>query len=770
MTKKLKNLGKIIAAFLMSFTLLIPLAACDAGNVHTHVDADGDNVCDECEQPIDNTAGGGGNENPDPNPGGGENDDPDPNPGGGGNENPDPTPNPGGDEEVDIPKVPEGAVQISEAKGDLETCYAIWTEVKGGAKTYNVYVKAENGSYTQIDRQLVRKYSTYYRADAVGLKAGTYTMKVVPVGSDDKEVESLAGTATMSVVAHERAGYAFVNGTASGAYNEDGTLKANATVIYVTDNNKDTVSLEMKSGTVTGLQNILDAQKKEGKPLAVRLIGSVSAPDVSGSKENSNANTLLIKGDGKGGDMSVTFEGIGSDATANGWTLRITSATNVEVRNIGFMNTKASEPDDVTLEKDTHVWVHNCDLFYGGAGGDSDQAKGDGALDTKESSYITHSYNHFWDSGKCNLQNMHESGDWRITYHHNWYDHSDSRHPRIRSATVHVYNNYFDGNAKYGVGACEGANVFVENNYFRSTTDMKPMMSSKQGTDLKNAEGGNPDKGTFSKENGGMIKAFGNKFDCPTGKLHLITQNDTTDKTNLDCYLASSRDEQISSEYKTKYGETPYSNFDTASDMYEYEVDTPEVAKAKVEKYAGRVGGGDFTWEFDDATEDGNSSIITALKTALTNYKSDLVSVDGEVIVGGSTGGSGGSGDTEVTEIEDDVTYIPSVDGYSGKYGIKTSTGSKSNKQTDTVVINGITFAPKTALKMDSSETVSFTLKEEMTLTLYLYISSVLVDSQKQTATAVGNYFVYTAKLSAGAHTVKKDSGENALYMLTLTK
>ena len=742
MTKKLKNLVKIVAAFLMCFALAILAACTPADGGHTHVDSDGDKVCDGCGKPIGDPDDGGDKGDPEPTP------DPD-------------------DKEDEIPKVPAGAVQINEAKGDLEACYAVWTEVEGGAKTYNVYVKPENGSYTLLDRELVRKYTTYYRADAVGLTAGKYTLKVVPVGSDGNEVESLAGTANLTVAAHERTGYAFVNGSASGAYNLDGTLKAGANVIYITNANKDSVSLEMKSGTVTGLQNILDAQKKEGKPLCVRLIGNVGSFDISQSKENSNPNTLLIKGDGKGGDLAVTLEGIGNDATANGWTLRITSSDDVEIRNIGFMNTQASEPDDVTLEKDTHVWVHNCDLFYGGAGGDSDQAKGDGALDTKESTYITHSYNHFWDSGKCNLQNMHESGDWRITYHHNWYDHSDSRHPRIRSATVHVYNNYFDGNAKYGVGACEGSNVFVENNYFRSTANMKPMMSSKQGTDLKYAEGGNPDKGTFSKENGGMIKAFGNKFDCPADKLQLITQNDTTDKTDIDCYLASSRDEQVSTDYKTKYGETSYSNFDTAADMYEYTVDSPEVAKEKVEKYAGRIGGGDFKWTFDNATEDGNSSIITALKTALTNYSSNLLEVGGEDVKDVVTPGGG----SEVTEIENDVTYIPSEHGYTGKDGVVVSGGSASSKST-AVEIDGVSIAAKKALKMDSSTIVKFTLKQEMTLTLYLYMegTQIKIDGNKHNPTSQGGYYVYTVTLAAGEHSVQKNGGETALYMLTLVK
>ena len=135
MTKKLKTLGKIIVAFLMSFAFAIALAACDTAGGHTHVDSDGDKVCDGCGKPMEGT----------PDPDDKEDDGKDPKP----------TPDP--DDEDEIPKVPAGAVQISEAKGDLEACYAVWTEVEGGAKTYNVYVKPEDGSYTRLDRQLVRK-------------------------------------------------------------------------------------------------------------------------------------------------------------------------------------------------------------------------------------------------------------------------------------------------------------------------------------------------------------------------------------------------------------------------------------------------------------------------------------------------------------------------------------------------------------------------------------------------------------------------------------
>lgn len=723
-------LKRVFAAFVASVSVLsfASFAACDTGNGTGDGTGNNGGITDGGGSDTGGDTGDNGNT-------GGSG-----NTGGGGFEKP---------EEPVIPTYPAGSVQITESKGDQESAYVIWNKVDG-AMGYNVYYKNEaGGDYIKLDAPLVREYKNYCRADAVGLKAGTYTLKVVPTGGAElaEDGDKASEVTGREVVAHERTGYAFVDGTASGAYNEDGTLKANANVLYITDANKDTVTLN----GATGLQNILNAQKKAGKPLAVRLIGNIASPDVSTSTEKVAQNVLLIKGNNdKSVDMQTTLEGVGNDATANGWTLRVTSATNVEIRNIAFMNTHASEPDDVTLEKDKHIWVHNCDLFYGGAGGDSDQAKGDGALDTKESTFITHSYNHFWDSGKCNLQNMHESGDWRITYHHNWYDHSDSRHPRVRSATVHVYNNYFDGNAKYGVGACEGSSIFVENNYFRSTATMKPMLSSMQGTDAKGV-------GTFSGEDGGMIKAYGNAFD---GKYSLITQNSTSDKTDIDCYLAASRDENVPADYKTKQGGTTYNNFDTASDFYEYTADSPEVAKEKVELYAGRVGGGDFKWEFNDATEDSNYSIIAALKTALTGYKSDLVKVGGEAANGdntsdGGTGEGGGStgGETGGT-LPGDVNKVEFISDNAGKYpaGITVSGNYSSNTG---------------YLKMESATKVTVKVEKDAVITVHTSGASgkgIKLNGAKTTLDGNGECSI-TIKAD-GTLTIEKGDSMELMYII----
>lgn len=516
---------------------------------------------------------------------------------------------------------PAQGVTITKASaGELEAAYVEWTAADG-AEWYNVYVSPEGeNDWEKLDAPLVRQYKNYYRADAVGLAAGSYDMKVVPADGNGTEMAQQSATAgKITVFAHERAGYGFYGGSASGAYNDDGTLREGAKVIYVTAETAKTVTATVTKGKVTddytGFQAILKAREnsQDKTPLCFRIVGKVSIDDTD--KLESSAEGLQIKG-----TEGITIEGVGNDATIFGFGMLIRACDNVEVRNLGILNCL---DDGVSIDTDnTHLWIHNNDIFYGKKGS-GDKAKGDGALDTKLSSLITHSYNHFWDCGKCNLQGMKgEKTDNRITYHHNWYDHSDSRHPRIRTCTVHIYNNYFDGNAKYGVGVTMGASAFVENNYFRSTAAMRPMMSSGQGTD---AQG----DGTFTGEDGGMIKAYGNTYDCPASNLKLLTQKNTT-ADNIDCYEAATRDEIVPATYKTKAGGTTYNNFDTADDMYEYTVDTAEQARVKVMRYAGRVDGGDFKWTFDNSTEDSNYGIISGLSSAILAYEGKVIKIGKE--------------------------------------------------------------------------------------------------------------------------------------------
>lgn len=555
-------------------------------------------------------------------------------------------------------EVTEGAIKIKAYDGWNEAAYVEW-ELLDGATSYNVYVSGGSvgSEYEKIDYQLVRNYGTYGRADIPGLSAGTYSIKVVPVINDTEDKSKASYVDNIEVVGHDRIGFAFSNGKAPGAYNNDGTLKSGAIVVYVTEENKNTVTSDAIGSSYVGLQGILDGVRvgiKDGdltKPVDIRIIGQITDPDYL------EKGDLLIDMASESKSASyegLTIEGIGNDAVADGWGIRLKSATSVEIRNLAFMNCDSGEGDNIGLQQNNnYIWVHHCDLFYGNAGSDKDQVKGDGALDCKKSNYVTFSYNHFWDSGKaCLLGLSGENDKMYITYHHNWFDHSDSRHPRIRSYSAHIYNNYYDGCAKYGVGATMASSVFVENNYYRNTN--RPMMISMQGTDIAHGEG------TFSSEDGGIIKSYGNMFAEQSKNFSYVTYQE--DNVEFDAYEATSRGETVPNSVKTKKGGTSYNNFDTdVSIMYDYTPDAAsEVVSVVTGKYgAGRLQHGDFQWSFNNSVDDESYDVNTALKEAVTNYKTKLVGIfDGENSESGEQGGETGEGGETGGEDNPDIPVI----------------------------------------------------------------------------------------------------------------
>jgi pectate lyase len=534
-------------------------------------------------------------------------------------------------------------VQINEASGWLESAFIKWQPVSN-AQTYNVYYTGNGLVDKKIDDQLIRSYGSYYRADIPGLKAGTYTVKVKPVIAGTEGTGST--TSNLTVLAHDRNGFAFDGGRVPGGYNADGTPKAGAVILYITQNTKNTISMDItgaSSNPCVGLQNILYAIKKgkDTRPFIIRLIGNITDMTVmeGGDVVIENSNNA---------SSYLTLEGVGTDAVANGWGVRLKSASNIEISNIGVMNCNSTAGDNIGMQQDNdHVWVHNCDLFYGNAGSDADQIKGDGALDNKTSTYITLAYNHFWDSGKASLLGLSEgtTSGLYITYHHNWFDHSDSRHPRVRYYSAHIYNNYFDGVSKYGSGSTLGSSLFVEGNYYRNSK--YPMLTSLQGGDIwdeANQVNNAGTMGTFSGEAGGSIKAFNNTFDADiaTNNMRFVAYGDTNPLYNIsgkissitgfDAYVATTRGEIVSSNVKSKSGANTYNNFDTNAAFYvkNLVIDQPAVAKSKTTQYAGRVSGGDLKWTFDNSVDDKSSLVITALKSALTNYTGSLVAVQGE--------------------------------------------------------------------------------------------------------------------------------------------
>ena len=650
---------------------------------------------------------------------------------------------------------PAGVIQITEAKGWQESAYLKWAPFEG-ASSYNVYVDDK-----KIDAQLVRQYKSYYRADVLGLKEGTYSVKVVPVNAEGAEIAGANTASKLVVKSYNREGFAHFKYDGVGAYNNDGTLKTGAKVLYITARSAKTVSTTVNTGkleTITGLQSIIDAYSKgkDKTPIAFRFIGKISLSDLD--HISSSAEGLQIKG----AKMNMTFEGVGDDATVYGFGFLLRNATSVEFRNLAIMRCL---DDAMSLDtNNSHVWIHNMDLFYGKKGGAADQAKGDGTVDIKANSqYITVAYNRFWDNGKASMCGMKtESGPNYITYHHNWFDHSDSRMARIRTMSVHMYNNYYLHNDVYGVGATMGSSVFMESNYFDATK--RPIMSSLQGTDAKG-------DGTFSGEKGGLIKAYGNVFANKPDNFSYIPYAENN--TSFDAYEVSDPSEQVPTSVKTLVGGTSYDNFDTnPSLMYAYAADKAADVPAIVEGFygAGRLNHGDIDFVIPDETvvTNGHQQPWPALASLLDSYTSGVVKVFGESNAageGGSTGGGetgGSTGGTEggstVTPIEGTV-LVTFTDSKPSSSIVTVSGNYSTNKGTAT--IDGTSYS--TCVKMESATNISVTVDKKVTMTLYFSSAdtktNAKIDGKKPAevnAVIDSTAKTMTVTLDAGSHTITK--------------
>ena len=598
--------------------------------------------------------------------------------------------------------------------GWYESAYAEWTAVSG-ADSYNVYYKASGASsYTKVDDELVRGT----RVDVLGLKGGSdYNVKVVPVIGGAEDASKAIESDNISVTAFPREGFAFSKGKTSGGYNEDGTVPDNATIVYVTNDNKDSLTgsvvVNASKNTVaecTGISGILLAREKSGSettPLIIRVIGVVSAP-ASGSwtagkesKSNSgvdSAGLLNVKS-----TQNITIEGVGVGSGFTGFGLNVRDDSNIEIRNMRFGEQK---DDCVSVQTDNdHIWVHHND-FYIGANGGGDKSKGDGSCDVKaNSSYATVDYNHFHNTGKTSLGGMNsDSANFFLTYHHNWYDKSGSRHPRARVGSIHVYNNYFDHNYSGGIASCKGASVFSDSNYFEDT--VRPMFISGQGNDIKSA-------GDYfsSGETGGVIKSYNNKLttcDAGTvtylnGELKEITQSctgctywngaskvmevianrtDFEDKVNSekrtagnypDAYQADTRDEQVPASFATLVGGCTYNNFDTDSSVmadYVANVQSPDEAKKTVMANAGALRYGQVlddptitpqpetestTYVTEASTE--ATTAVTESSTKAEETSTETTTAAQETVAMGEPTASDNSGTNS-------VTYRPETDDY----------------------------------------------------------------------------------------------------------
>jgi len=210
-------------------------------------------------------------------------------------------------------------------------------------------------------------------------------------------------------------------------------------LVYVT-NYTDVASLMLRRADPAHLFNF--------PPLIVYVIGTIAGTGMIDVKDVY--------------DLSII--GAGIDAKLSGCGLYIQRSRNVIVRNLLIEN---STVDGITVQGNDvegtcdHIWIDHCSVTNAF----------DGAIDvTHTASYVTLSWNHLYQHNKTSLMGHSDTQTsdvaMKVTYHHNFFDSTVQRHPRVRFGKAHVYNNYFRKNGIYGVSSNLEADVVVEASYF----------------------------------------------------------------------------------------------------------------------------------------------------------------------------------------------------------------------------------------------------------------------------------------------------------------
>jgi pectate lyase len=224
-------------------------------------------------------------------------------------------------------------------------------------------------------------------------------------------------------------------------------LQSTALVGWATQNGGTTGGGSAATTTVTTAAALTSALSATGAA-NIRISGTISCSGMLRVRSN---KTII-------GNAGAKVVGCG---------FNINGDSNVIIRNIAF---SGWSDDAVNVQESAkNIWIDHNDFSNGY----------DGAVDVKRGSdFVTVSWNHVFNHNKSMLlghsddNGSQDRGHLRVTYHHNFFDASTQRHPRVRFANpVHVFNNYYRNNSGYGVASTEGAGVLVEGNYFEGVKD-----------------------------------------------------------------------------------------------------------------------------------------------------------------------------------------------------------------------------------------------------------------------------------------------------------
>lgn len=210
----------------------------------------------------------------------------------------------------------------------------------------------------------------------------------------------------------------------------------------------------------------LEQYASSAEPYIIQVNGTIHGNGDKMMRVNSNTTIIGVGAnatiDGFGFDINGYYGSSSEPACDENQIGTFTPVSNVIIRNLSFKNS----PDDSINAQclSHHLWIdHN--TFY---------KSNDGSVDIKRGSdWATVSWNHFIETNKTMLLGHDDSAEWldegrlHVTYHHNYFENTVTRHPRVRFGEAHVFNNYlYNENVKpdYFVSVDMGASVYMEGN------------------------------------------------------------------------------------------------------------------------------------------------------------------------------------------------------------------------------------------------------------------------------------------------------------------
>ena len=462
--------------------------------------------------------------------------------------------------------------------------------------TLSVSYRPCGGSeFIPVDRELLLDEGDSVGCYILGLAEGKYDVRIETAADELLSRVTLAG---IDVGRQDRSGYAhFGREDGIGGYNNDGTVKDGAKIIYLTNENKNKITLDIDGTTYTGLVEILKANSRMKDPLIIRVLDRITTNQWKPENESSRPWDLdsiddgyleSIFSDSMGENLAglpvdvystslgkcykfvtvsdgiefleatdnseydgcdcnvfetenacdITIEGVGRNAAFCQFGIGFQYSDSIEIRNMTFRDypvdgLRFQSFGDVTLHG--WCWIHNNTFLPGHNIWGISDSDGDESIDLADVRNITFSYNLFDHTGKTFLL-----GGWEydacldVTFHHNYYREATQRLPLSRNSNIHSYNNFFD-NCWRGLSPRTSTYVLSEANYFLSVSEPYYISGS---------------------ETWGYVKSFGEIYaDC--GDI-------------LSTVFVNSRGETVDGVCMPDE-KTDYSKFDTDPDLFYYD-------------------------------------------------------------------------------------------------------------------------------------------------------------------------------------------------------